>query len=77
MGFLLKCFQQLSAPYIATQRFLLAQELVHLWYVFLGPLVLEKNPLNTLTPSPDMDRTVSRRSEPSSRTAFMGEQPNP
>jgi len=24
-----------------------------------------------------MDRTVSRRSEPSSRTAFMGEQPNP
>ncbi len=33
--------------------------------------------LNTLTPTPDMDRTVSRRSEPSSRTAFMGEQPNP
>ena len=29
------------------------------------------------TPTPDMDRTVSRRSEPSSRTAFMGEQPNP
>eukprot|EP01032_Pedospumella_encystans_P023280 gene23280-26351_t len=26
---------------------------------------------------PDMDRTVSRRSEPSSRTALMGEQPNP
>ncbi|KAK7322276.1 cell wall-associated hydrolase [Spatholobus suberectus] len=24
-----------------------------------------------------MDRTVSRRSEPSSRTALMGEQPNP
>ena len=24
-----------------------------------------------------MDRTVSRRSEPISRTAFMGEQPNP
>ncbi len=33
--------------------------------------------LNILTPTPDMDRTVSRRSEPSSRTAFMGEQPNP
>uniref|UniRef100_A0A2N9HF66 Uncharacterized protein n=1 Tax=Fagus sylvatica TaxID=28930 RepID=A0A2N9HF66_FAGSY len=30
------------------------------------------------TPTPDMDRTVSRRSEPSSRTALMmGEQPNP
>ncbi len=43
----------------------------------LGPLVLKKAPLNILTPTPDMDRTVSRRSEPSSRTAFMGEQPNP
>ena len=37
----------------------------------------KEDPLNTLTPTPDMDRTVSRRSEPSSRTAFMGEQPNP
>ncbi len=45
--------------------------------VLLGPLVLKKAPLNILTPTPDMDRTVSRRSEPSSRTAFMGEQPNP
>ncbi|KAL0315360.1 UNVERIFIED_CONTAM: hypothetical protein Sradi_5414200 [Sesamum radiatum] len=27
--------------------------------------------------TPDMDRTVSRRSEPSSRTALMSEQPNP
>ena len=36
-----------------------------------------RNPLNTLAPAPDMDRTVSRRSEPSSRTALMGEQPNP
>ncbi len=39
--------------------------------------LLRKTPLNTLTPAPDMDRTVSRRSEPSSRTALMGEQPNP
>ncbi len=45
--------------------------------VLPGPLVLRKTPLNTLTPAPDMDRTVSRRSEPSSRTALMGEQPNP
>ncbi|KAG9438513.1 hypothetical protein H6P81_021546 [Aristolochia fimbriata] len=36
-----------------------------------------EGPLNALTPTPDMDRTVSRRSEPSSRTALMGEQPNP
>src|SRR5712692_3217892 len=28
-------------------------------------------------PTPDRDRTVSRRSEPSSRTALIGEQPNP
>ena len=30
-----------------------------------------------LTPAMDMDRTVSRRSEPSSRATLMGEQPNP
>ncbi len=42
-----------------------------------GPLVLRKAPLNAPAPTPDMDRTVSRRSEPSSRTALMGEQPNP
>ncbi len=34
-------------------------------------------PLKYPTPTPDRDRTVSRRSEPSSRTALMGEQPNP
>ena len=77
MGFLLRCFQQLSAPHLATQRVPLARELVHQRCVLPGPLVLGKDPLNTLTPTPDMDRTVSRRSEPSSRAAFMGEQPNP
>eukprot|EP01034_Spumella_vulgaris_P035317 gene35317-43544_t len=41
------------------------------------PASTRKVTLNTLTPTPDMDRTVSRRSEPSSRTALMGEQPNP
>ncbi len=40
-------------------------------------LVLGRNPLNVPARAPDMDRTVSRRSEPSSRTALMGEQPNP
>ena len=44
---------------------------------FTGPLVLWKAPLNALTLTLDMDQTVLRRSEPSSRTAFMGEQPNP
>ncbi len=38
---------------------------------------LGRNPLNIPAHTPDMDRTVSRRSEPSSRTALMGEQPNP
>ena len=45
--------------------------------VRLGPLVLESGPLNFLTPTTDRDRTVSRRSEPSSRTTLIGEQPNP
>ena len=40
-------------------------------------LVLRPAPLRYPTPAPDRDRTVSRRSEPSSRTALMGEQPNP
>ncbi len=55
----------------------LARQLEHHWFVHAGPLVLRKAPLNALAPTPDMDRTVSRRSEPSSRTALMGEQPNP
>lgn len=77
VGFLLRCFQQLSAPHLATQRLPRARQLVHQRCVLPGPLVLGKGPLNALAPAPDMDRTVSRRSEPSSRTALMGEQPNP
>ncbi len=50
---------------------------VHQWSVRPGPLVLGVAPLKYPTPAPDRDRTVSRRSEPSSRTALMGEQPNP
>src|ERR1700675_2392541 len=42
-----------------------------------GPLVLGTTPLNSPTPTADRDRTVLRRSEPSSRTALMGEQPTP
>src|SRR6266540_4431387 len=42
-----------------------------------GPLVLGGAPRKRPTPTTDRDRTVSRRSEPSSRTALMGEQPNP
>ena len=56
---------------------IVGKELVHQRCIPPGPLVLGGDPLNALAPTPDMDRTVSRRSEPSSRAAFMGEQPNP
>ena len=55
----------------------LARQQVHQRYVHPGPLVLGAAPLNTPTPTADRDRTVSRRSKPSSRTALIGEQPNP
>jgi|SRR5680860_676135 hypothetical protein len=55
----------------------LAGQQLHQRYVHPGPLVLGTNPLNSPTPTSDRDRTVSRRSEPSSRAALMGEQPNP
>ena len=42
-----------------------------------GPLVLRSGPLKLPTPITDRDRTVSRRSEPSSRATLIGEQPNP
>ena len=56
---------------------LLAEQLVHQRYVHLGPLVLKTNPFKYPTPTADRDRTVSRRSEPSSRATLIGEQPNP
>ena len=55
----------------------LAGQLEHQWYVIPGPLVLWNVLLKFPTPTEDKDRTVSRRSEPSSRTALIGEQPNP
>jgi hypothetical protein len=55
----------------------LALQQVHQRSVRLGPLVLESGALNLLTPITDRDRTVSRRSEPSSRATLIGEQPNP
>ena len=56
---------------------LLAEQLVHHRFVHSGPLVLGADPLKSLAPAMDRDRTVSRRSDPSSRTTLMGEQPNP
>ena len=56
---------------------LLAEQLTHQRFAHPGPLVLGTNPLNSPTLTIDKDRTVSRRSKPSSRTALIGEQPNP
>ena len=56
---------------------LLVEQLVYQRFVRPGPLVLGTGFLKLLTRAADRDRTVSRRSKPSSRTALMGEQPNP
>ena len=52
-------------------------QLVNQRFVHFGPLVLEADPFKFPTPTADRDRTVSRRSEPSSRAALTGEQPDP
>ena len=65
-------FSVLSYPAVP-----LARQLVYQRYVNPGPLVLGTAPLNIPTPTVDRDRTVSRRSEPSSRTSLNGEQPYP
>ena len=55
----------------------LAPQPVHQRCVHPGPLVLGTSPLKIPTPTADRDRTVSRRSKPSSRTTLNGEQPYP
>src|ERR1700730_874023 len=55
----------------------LTRQLEHQRFVRPGPLVLRSEPLNSPPPTVDKDRTVSRRSEPSSRTTLTGEQPDP
>ena len=56
---------------------LLAKQPEHQRYVHPGPLVLRIALLKFPPPTEDRDRTVSRRSEPSSRATLIGEQPNP
>ena len=55
----------------------LAGQLAHQRFVRPGPLVLGTALLKSPTRTADRDRTVSRRFKPSSRTALIGEQPNP
>ncbi len=57
-------FSELSYPALP-----LIRQPEHQRFVILGPLVLENEPLKSQTPT--------RRSEPSSRTTLIGEQPNP
>src|SRR4029079_9890201 len=55
----------------------LAGQLAHQRFVHSGPLVLGAAPVKVPTPTADSDTARSRRSEPSSRAALIGEQPNP
>ena len=55
----------------------LAVQQEHQRSVHPNPLVLKKNLRKFPTPMADRDRPGSRRSEPSSRTALIGGQPNP
>ena len=63
---------QLSYPAVPLARQQVHQRLVQSSPLVLG-LILRKIP----TPTADRDRPGSRRSEPSSRTTLIGEQPNP
>ena len=56
---------------------LLEEQLIHHRFTYPGPLVLGIEPLNSNNLTVDRNQTVSRRSKPNSRTAFIGEQPNP
>ena len=56
---------------------LLTEQLEHQRSLIPGPLVLRNAPIKYPAPAVDKDRTVLRRSEPSSRTTLIGEQPNP
>src|SRR3989344_5553055 len=55
----------------------LAGQLAHQRFVPLGPLGLERTPLKVQRLQQIGDQPVSRRFEPSSRTALIGEQPSP
>ena len=67
----------LICPRLGYPAMPLAGQPVRQWSVRHGPLVLVSAPRKVPAPTTDRDRTVSRRSEPSSRATLMGEQPNP
>lgn len=53
------------------------KQLAHQGFPHPSPLVLGTNSLKSRAVVQDRDRTVLRRSEPSSRTTLTGEQPDP
>lgn len=53
------------------------KQLVHYRYFLPAPLVLRSAFIYFLSFMVDRNRTASRRSKPNSRTALIGEQPNP
>src|ERR1700730_14555539 len=55
----------------------MAGQLAHQRFVHSGPLVLGAAPLKFPSPTMDRDRTVSRRSAPSSPAGLIRDQPNP
>ena len=74
---MLRCFQHLSLTERSYSAVHLAVQPINQRFVQHGPLVLVSDPRKFPAPTTDRDRTVSRRSEPSSRATLMGEQPNP
>ena len=77
VGFVLEMLSALILSRHSYSAMPLVRQLIHHRSRRSGPLVLRTGLLKYLTPAQDRDRTVSRRSEPSSRTALIGEQPNP
>ena len=71
---MLRCFQHLSRPHILQHA---VGTTTGTPEVCPSRSLVPRTALKFPTPTTDRDRTVSRRSEPSSRTALMGEQPNP
>ena len=72
----LDAFKDLSRPYIAT-RYAVGTTTGTPEVCPSRSSRTKAAPLKFPTPTTDRDRTVSRRSEPDSRTALMGERPNP
>ena len=76
-SFVLRCFQHLSLPHLATRQCVWRHNRNTSGASTPVLLVLGAAPINSPTPTADRDRTVSRRSKPSSRTTLNGEQPYP